>query len=48
MVLIDTKKEQLAAIVKAYQALGGGGNLMMVGPQDLPHGIHAVKVMATQ
>lgn len=25
MVLIDTKQEQLAAIIKAYQALGGGG-----------------------
>ena len=26
MVLIETKREQLAAIVAAYQALGGGGN----------------------
>ena len=25
MVLIETKKEQLGAIVNAYQALGGGG-----------------------
>jgi NodT family efflux transporter outer membrane factor (OMF) lipoprotein len=34
MVLIDTKKEQLASIVKAYQALGGGGNLLAISPQD--------------
>ena len=27
MVLIDTKKEQLSAIVNTYQALGGGGYL---------------------
>ena len=26
MVLIDTKRQQLSAIVNAYQALGGGGN----------------------
>ena len=26
MVLIETKKEQLSAIVNAYQALGGGGS----------------------
>jgi outer membrane protein TolC len=25
MLLIDTKQEQLSAIVNAYQALGGGG-----------------------
>jgi outer membrane protein TolC len=40
MVLIDTKKEQLASVVKAYQALGGGGNLMPVSAQDLPHALH--------
>jgi outer membrane protein TolC len=28
MVLIETKKEQLAAIVTAYQALGGGGSAL--------------------
>ena len=28
MVLIETKKEQLSAIVNAYQALGGGGALL--------------------
>ncbi|CAN5408111.1 N/A [soil metagenome] len=38
MVLIDTKREQLAATVKAYQALGGGGNLLSVSDQGLPHG----------
>jgi multidrug efflux system outer membrane protein len=27
MVLIETKKEQLVAIVNAYQALGGGGSV---------------------
>ena len=41
MVLIDTKREQLASIVKAYKALGGGGNLLAVSPGDLPHGLHA-------
>jgi len=29
--LINTKQEQLAAIVNAYQALGGGGNQALVG-----------------
>jgi hypothetical protein len=28
MVLIETKKEQLSAIVNAYQALGGGASLV--------------------
>lgn len=28
MVLIETKQQQLSAIVNAYQALGGGGNLL--------------------
>ena len=32
-VLIETKREQLSAIVKAYQALGGG-YLMNCPPQD--------------
>jgi outer membrane protein, multidrug efflux system len=45
MALIDTKREQLASIVKAYRALGGGGNLLPVASQDLPHGIHAAKVL---
>jgi NodT family efflux transporter outer membrane factor (OMF) lipoprotein len=31
MVLIQTKQEQLAAIVNAYQALGGGGNQSLLG-----------------
>jgi len=29
-VLIDTKREQLSAIVNTYQALGGGGNLLPI------------------
>jgi hypothetical protein len=37
MVLIDTKREQLASIVKAYRALGGGGNLLQVPPLVRPH-----------
>jgi outer membrane protein TolC len=37
MVLIDTKKEQLASIVKAYRALGGGGNLLQVAALVPPH-----------
>ncbi len=36
MVLIDTKKEQLAAVVNAYQALGGG---WQATPQVMPAGI---------
>lgn len=37
--LIDTKQEQLAAIVNAYQALGGGGNQALAGYyQDLKTG----------
>jgi len=32
MVLIETKQEQLAAVVNAYQALGGGGNAMAGQP----------------
>ena len=34
MVLIETKKEQLSAIVNAYQALGGGNLLSMITPAD--------------
>lgn len=30
MVLIETKTQQLSAIVNAYQALGGGGNLLSI------------------
>ena len=30
MVLIETKKEQLSAIVNTYQALGGGGNTLPI------------------
>ncbi|MFO0948982.1 MAG: TolC family protein [Planctomycetota bacterium] len=33
MILIDTKKEQLSAIVNTYQALGGGGSLAMFNPK---------------
>jgi multidrug efflux system outer membrane protein len=37
MVLIDTKKEQLSAVVNAYQALGGGDLLQGTAPeQPLP------------
>ncbi len=39
MVLIDTKREQLAAVVNAYQALGGGAVLLPFvdwGPGGLP------------
>lgn len=37
--LINTKQEQLAAIVNAYQALGGGGNQALAGYyQDLKTG----------
>ena len=32
MVLIETKKQQLSAIVNAYQALGGGANSAQAGP----------------
>ena len=32
MVLIETKKEQLAAIVNAYQALGGGNYVTSSNP----------------
>jgi outer membrane protein, multidrug efflux system len=35
MVVIETKKEQLSAIVNAYQALGGG-DLLSKQPGDLP------------
>ncbi|WP_422931540.1 TolC family protein [Singulisphaera sp. PoT] len=35
MVLIQTKAEQLSAIVNAYQALGGGNMLMLAGPGGL-------------
>jgi len=36
LVLIDTKKEQLTAIVNAYQALGGGNVLSTRQPDDAP------------
>jgi len=35
-VLIDTKRQQLSAIVNAYQALGGGGNMLPVPDPKLP------------
>lgn len=40
MVLIETKKEQLAAIVKAYQALGGGAYLANAIPEPPELTIH--------
>ena len=36
IVLIETKQEQLSAIVNAYQALGGGWRDNMGGPMPLP------------
>lgn len=36
MVLIDTKSQQLSAIVNAYQALGGGAILSSSGQEPLP------------
>jgi NodT family efflux transporter outer membrane factor (OMF) lipoprotein len=40
MVLIDTKKQQLSAIVNAYQALGGGGSLFPIPDLKPSHGHH--------
>lgn len=40
MVLIDTKKEQLAAIVRTYQALGGGAYLANQIPESPPLTFH--------
>jgi NodT family efflux transporter outer membrane factor (OMF) lipoprotein len=43
MVLIDTKREQLTAVVDAYQALGGGAYLWPQfnwQPQQVPHDYH--------
>lgn len=37
MVLIDTKRQQLAAVINAYQALGGGCNFS-AGPAPYPTG----------
>jgi NodT family efflux transporter outer membrane factor (OMF) lipoprotein len=36
IVLIDTKREQLSAIVNAYQALGGGWRYYQGGPMPMP------------
>lgn len=36
MVLIETKKQQLTAVVNVYQALGGGGNMLPVPTQNPP------------
>ncbi len=44
MVLIDTKRDQLSAVVNAYQALGGGAYLSpLFLPESLPyeHSLHA-------
>jgi NodT family efflux transporter outer membrane factor (OMF) lipoprotein len=38
MVLIDTKRQQLSAIVNVYQALGGG-SAVLCPPPDLPVGV---------
>ena len=40
MVLIETKKQQLSAIVNAYQALGGGNLLWNETPEPLPSHHH--------
>jgi len=40
MVLIETKKQQLTAIVNAYQALGGGNLLWNETPEPLPSHHH--------
>jgi outer membrane protein TolC len=44
MVLIDTKKQQLAAIVNAYQALGGGlpPSILSHDPPPPTHGSHPI------
>ncbi len=34
MVLIETKRQQLSAVVKAYQALGGGANPQAISPAE--------------
>jgi NodT family efflux transporter outer membrane factor (OMF) lipoprotein len=39
-VLIDTKREQLSAVVNAYQALGGGGYLFPITPPPQPQFHH--------
>lgn len=44
MILIETKKEQLSAIVNAYQALGGGG-AGLVANLDPPLAAHRMNVL---
>jgi NodT family efflux transporter outer membrane factor (OMF) lipoprotein len=39
MVLIETKQQQLSAVVNAYQALGGGGDLLPI-PLPMPPAHH--------
>jgi multidrug efflux system outer membrane protein len=40
MTLIETKKQQLSAIVNAYQALGGGGTSLPISTPDLSQSNH--------
>jgi NodT family efflux transporter outer membrane factor (OMF) lipoprotein len=48
MVLIETKRQQLAAIINAYQALGGGCNFSAGGPLTLHPNVPALAPFVPQ